>query len=252
MVGDRDRAEAAVAGGLEQHLDRRGAIGGVIGVHVQVDLDQLSAGDSPAHRRVPGGVVAASRDRRVERIELVGDLRPAAAGPGLGGRPAHRRQRRGVLGEAGQLPGQGLGSRRAGTSAPALPLGPAPSRPGAARPTAPRRRRGRGGSPREPAPARPRRRPRRRFGPSAQPGRTARDRPPRPARATGGRSSARPRRSRPRSRPRRASRAPAGRRRSARRKRRSAPRSSSRQKAIRSGPSPSLRGGESAPGRTSS
>ena len=56
MVGDRDRAEAAVAGGLEQDLDRRRAVGRVVGVHVQVDLDQLAA--ATIRRRTAGSPVA--------------------------------------------------------------------------------------------------------------------------------------------------------------------------------------------------
>ena len=64
MVGDRDRAEAAVAGGLEQHLDRGRAVGRVVGVHVQVDLDQRPLGDPPPHLGVAGRVVPAGGSRR--------------------------------------------------------------------------------------------------------------------------------------------------------------------------------------------
>ena len=72
MVGDRDRAEAAVAGGLEQHLDRRRAVRRVVGVHVQVDLDQRPPGDPPPRlarrrRRRGGGRRAAGRSPRTRR-----------------------------------------------------------------------------------------------------------------------------------------------------------------------------------------
>ena len=40
VVGDRDRAESLLARCREQHLDRCRAVARVIGVHVQVDLDQ--------------------------------------------------------------------------------------------------------------------------------------------------------------------------------------------------------------------
>ena len=43
VVGDRDRAEALLLGRREQHLDGRRAVRRMVGVHVQVDVDQRPA-----------------------------------------------------------------------------------------------------------------------------------------------------------------------------------------------------------------
>ena len=69
MVGDRDRAEADVAGGREQHVDRGRAVVGVVGVHVQIDLDQLVARDPRADLglRVRGRGAARPGARRSPR-----------------------------------------------------------------------------------------------------------------------------------------------------------------------------------------
>ena len=75
VVGDRDRAEAAVAGGLQQHLDRGRAVGRVVGVHVQVDLDQLAAASRARTSGSPGGR-GDGRQAPVERLELARDLVP--------------------------------------------------------------------------------------------------------------------------------------------------------------------------------
>ena len=61
VVGDRDRAEADVAGGREQHVDRRRAVVGVVGVHVQVDLDQLALGEPRADLGLAGPGRGAAR-----------------------------------------------------------------------------------------------------------------------------------------------------------------------------------------------
>ena len=82
VVGDRDRPEAAVAGRLEQHLDRRRAVGRVVGVHVQVDLDQRPPGDPPPRRGVAVAVVAAGGEPPVDRLELGRDRGPVAPRPG--------------------------------------------------------------------------------------------------------------------------------------------------------------------------
>ena len=58
VVGDRDRAEALVARGGQQHLDRRRAVVGVVGVHVQVDVDQRAGA---AGARATVGVAARRR-----------------------------------------------------------------------------------------------------------------------------------------------------------------------------------------------
>ena len=72
MVGDRDRPEAAVAGRLQQHVDRGRAVAGVVGVHVQVDLDQRPLGDPLAQLRVAasgrgGGPAAGGRSLPARR-----------------------------------------------------------------------------------------------------------------------------------------------------------------------------------------
>ena len=76
VVGDGDRAEARVAGGGQQHLDRRRAVVRVVGVHVQVDVDQrprlaAAPGRAARARRVPAG-----RDLGVERLDAVGHRAP--------------------------------------------------------------------------------------------------------------------------------------------------------------------------------
>ncbi len=76
VVGDRDRPQAAVAGRLEQHLDRRRAVGRVVGVHVEVDLDQRPPGDPPPRLGVTGAVVAAAGQAAVDRLQLGRDLGP--------------------------------------------------------------------------------------------------------------------------------------------------------------------------------
>ena len=59
VVGDRDRAEAALPRGLQQHLDRGRAVRRVVGVHVEVDVDRATASRAgaarPACRRGRGG-----------------------------------------------------------------------------------------------------------------------------------------------------------------------------------------------------
>ena len=70
MVGDRDRAEAALARGREEHLDRRRAVRRVVGVHVQVDVDQRPLRERSAQARVAGGTVAPGRELAVDRLEL--------------------------------------------------------------------------------------------------------------------------------------------------------------------------------------
>ena len=76
MVGHRDRAEAGVARAGEQDLDRRGAVARVVGVHVQVDVDQLPLGQARAHGGLGVGVVAARRDLGVDRVEALRDAAP--------------------------------------------------------------------------------------------------------------------------------------------------------------------------------
>ena len=61
VVGDRDRAQPLLARRGEQHLDRRRAVARVVGVHVQVDVDQLPR-RRDRRRSAAGG--AARRPRR--------------------------------------------------------------------------------------------------------------------------------------------------------------------------------------------
>ena len=83
MVGHRDRAETLLARGGEQHLDRRRAVAGVVGVHVQVDVDQRRprAGGAAPGRPSPSWRRAASA--LVDLLELVGgSARRAGGAPG--------------------------------------------------------------------------------------------------------------------------------------------------------------------------
>ncbi len=64
VVGDRDRAQADVARGRQQHVDGRRAVARVVGVHVQVDLDQLALGEPRPHLRAWGPGRGAARPRR--------------------------------------------------------------------------------------------------------------------------------------------------------------------------------------------
>ena len=93
MVGHRDRAEALLARAREQHLDRRGAVVGVVGVHVQVDVDQRPRRQPLAQRRSPVGGVAAGGERRGRSAR------------------AHRRRRR-RRARAGSRRGSGVPSAR--------------------------------------------------------------------------------------------------------------------------------------------
>ena len=98
MVGDRDRPEAAVAGRLQQDLDRRRAVRRVVGVHVQVDLDQRPPDDPLPRLGVPDAVVAAGQRAGGRSPQLGRDLGPVA----LGARPARRpRRNRGSSARAG-------------------------------------------------------------------------------------------------------------------------------------------------------
>ena len=66
--------EALLARGREQHLDRRRAVAGVVGVHVQVDVDQRPRRQPLRERRVAVARVAARGQRAVDLLELVGGV----------------------------------------------------------------------------------------------------------------------------------------------------------------------------------
>ena len=110
VVGDRDRAQADVAGGGEQHVDRRRAVVGVVGVHVQVDLDQLALRDPRADLGLRVRVVAQRGQARVDRLDLVGDLATTRA-PRAPAAP-----RRDELRRAGRRRGSARSSCAASTS----------------------------------------------------------------------------------------------------------------------------------------
>jgi hypothetical protein len=76
VIGDRDRAQAPRPRLGQQHLDRRGAVRGVVGMHVQIDVDQLPRPQPLAHAAVGPRVVAARHQPRVDRLELAGHAGP--------------------------------------------------------------------------------------------------------------------------------------------------------------------------------
>ena len=96
VVGDGDRPEALVARGGQQHLDRRGAVGRVVGVHVQVDVDEAPGGHAPAQRRVAAGGMPPGGHRRVDALELVGHAVPGQHAPQRLGAGAQARAQVGV------------------------------------------------------------------------------------------------------------------------------------------------------------
>ena len=80
MVGDRDRAEPLLLGGLEQQLRRGRAVRRVVGVHVQVAVDVVAALAAVARiSGLPLRVVAPAGQPAVDGLDLVGHLDPAAA-----------------------------------------------------------------------------------------------------------------------------------------------------------------------------
>jgi hypothetical protein len=101
VVGHRDGAQAPLAGGGEEHVDRRDAVVGVVGVHVQVDLDERPPGEPLVDlARDPDGRPAAGRQLAVDLLDLVGHALPREIGPG--GHTCGARVARQAL----ELPGQ--------------------------------------------------------------------------------------------------------------------------------------------------
>ncbi len=125
VVGHRDRAEPLLARRREQHLDRRRAVGGVVGVHVQVDVDQRALRERAAQlpgrprrrggaRRARGRSPRARRPRRRRRARAGsrrGSGAPSAPPSPAGSRCAHRGGRRSSRRSAGRA-----GSRAAARS----------------------------------------------------------------------------------------------------------------------------------------
>ena len=101
VVGDGDRAQPARARLSEQYLDRGRAVVGVVGVHVQVDVDQGPLDQPLAHRRrVAGRRGVAPTRPSVDALELVGHARKANASrgaPRLLEQPRAQRARRSRL-----------------------------------------------------------------------------------------------------------------------------------------------------------
>ena len=102
VVGHRDRPQPCVARGRQQHLHGRGAVVGVVGVHVQVDLDQRSlasrrsSAGSPRRgcRRAARLAIDLSSARPRRRRRGPGGSRPGSGGPSArpwrGGSPCGR------------------------------------------------------------------------------------------------------------------------------------------------------------------
>ena len=88
VVGDRDRTEPAAARLRQQHLDRRRAVVGVVGVHVQIDVDQRSRRQRPAQHRRAAAVVPARDQPAVDALEILAGPREAERLAQLGGVPA--------------------------------------------------------------------------------------------------------------------------------------------------------------------
>ena len=106
VIRDGDRAEPAVAGGGEQHLDRRRAVVRVVGVHVQVDVDQLTLRQQLAQDRVRRLVVAAGHQLRVDVLVLVRDAAPGELGAQRRTRRAQALAQLGFTDEALELRGE--------------------------------------------------------------------------------------------------------------------------------------------------
>jgi hypothetical protein len=103
VVGDRYGAEADALGGVEQRAHRRGAVGRVVRVHVQVHVDELFAAELLAQLRAPVRVVAARGNALVDLLELVGHARPVEVGARGGDRARVARHQLRVPEEALEL-----------------------------------------------------------------------------------------------------------------------------------------------------
>ena len=107
VVGHRDRAQARRLRRLEQGVHRRGAVVGVVGVHVQVDVDEVAALEALAHRGLALHRMAARGDLAVEGLELVGGAGPLELGVRGRDPPAQPLRQRLVAQQALELSGQG-------------------------------------------------------------------------------------------------------------------------------------------------
>ena len=90
VVGDRDRAQAALLRGLEQHVHRRRAIRRVVGVHVQVAVDELARAQAAARSRA--GRPAAGGGARSRAGRCARPRRPRGPSRSRGRRARQRRR----------------------------------------------------------------------------------------------------------------------------------------------------------------
>ena len=79
VVGHRDRAQALLARGGQQHLHGCGAIAGVVGVHVQVDVDQRSLRKAPVQRRIAAEAMSVRRYAAVDLLQRIGGTAASAS-----------------------------------------------------------------------------------------------------------------------------------------------------------------------------
>ena len=170
VVGDRDRAEAAGPRLGQQHLDRRRAVVGVVGVHVQVDVDQRRVARARVRSAgVAARVVAAGDEPVVDLLELVGHARPAKLrAQRLGAVRAAARAARGSVDQRASGGRPASATSPGSNSKPVLALGrAAPRRPAAARRPAPTPAAERAHEHARRRPRRPRRRARRTSAPAS-------------------------------------------------------------------------------------
>jgi len=146
VIRDRDRTEAAIAGGREQHLHGGRAIRRVVGVHVKVDVDAPPPRQPPPEGPVALRIVAAKAQATVDLLDLVDHRGPVAdrvppgsrqvsAQPRLGDQPLDlTRQRDRVPGGEQKpslsLPGQLLVERQLGGDRDRPRGQPRPDQPG--------------------------------------------------------------------------------------------------------------------------
>ena len=111
MLGHGDGTQSLGAGLGQQHLDRRGAVIGMVGVHVQIDVDQRPVCDQSCGGEVARpSVVSPGGERPVDPLDLVSCVREAQPLTCLRGLAAAARvpQSR-VAREPRQPSGEGLG-----------------------------------------------------------------------------------------------------------------------------------------------
>ena len=121
VVGHGDRAQPGRLGRVEQRVDRRGAVVRVVGVHVQVHVDEVAPLQALAHRGLalrPGGGARRSPRRAPRTRRRCGSTRARGA-PRRSARAAAPPARRRAAGARAGRPGSPR--RAARTAAPARP-----------------------------------------------------------------------------------------------------------------------------------